>query len=467
MSPLLIAFLIVAVIVLVILGVLTMWKKVPQDKALVVTGLKKRVISGGGGFVIPMLERADRISLENMTIDVDIANVLTVQGVEISVSGVAVIKVKSDETSVLAAMEQFNTGNEAKTYENIGSQAKEVLEGKLREILSKLTVEEAYKDREMFSGHVQEVVGVELQKMGLEVKVFTIRNIGDRNGYLEALGKPKIAAVKRDALIAEAEAAKETKIKTAEAMRQGEAAKLLAEAQVAEAAKEKELKVQSYIKEQMTAKAEADLSYDMKKFSVDQGVQAEAVKVDIAKKEKEIELAGQEAIRKEKELEATVKKEADAAKYRQEKDAEAKRYTQIQNAEAEAQAIKLKALADAEATKLKGEAEAGAIRAIGTAEADAMMKKAAAYKEYNDAAMGQMIIEKLPELAKAIAEPLTKTEKIVMIGESGASKLTKDITEILAQLPESIKALTGFDLLQLLDKNKKTPSADNTKSYKV
>jgi flotillin len=453
MSPMIISLIIVLVLLLLVFGFTTMWRRVPQDKALVITGLKKRVISGGGGFVIPLLERADRISLENMTIDVDISNVLTEQGVEISVDGVAVIKVKSDETSVLAAMEQFNTGEENKTFENIRGQAKNVLEGKLREIISKLTVEETYKDRDKFSSHVQEVAGVDLQKMGLEIKAFTIRNIGDRNGYLEALGKPKIAAVKRDAEIAQAEAARETKIKTAEAMRLGEAARLLAETQVAEAARDKEIKVQSFNKDQMAAKADADLSYDKRKFVVEQEVQAGAMQVEIIKKQKEIELAEQEALRKERELEATVKKQADATKYSAEKTAEAKKYTEIQNAEAEAQAIKLRALAESEAIKLKGQAEAEAIKAKGTAEAEAMMKKAEAYKQYNDAAMAQMVIEKLPDLAKAITEPLAKTEKIVMIGDSGASKLTKDITNIIAQLPENVEALTGFNLKKLFEKN--------------
>ena len=152
-----IPFIIVGVIILLVIGILSMWRKVPQDKALVVTGLKKRVIYGGGGFVVPLLERTDIISLENMKIVVRTDGALTEQGVEIMADGVAVIKVKSDYESVLAAIEQFNTGDEQKTIDVIVDTAKDVLEGKLREIISKMTVEEIYKDREKFASQVQEV----------------------------------------------------------------------------------------------------------------------------------------------------------------------------------------------------------------------------------------------------------------------------------------------------------------------
>ncbi len=260
--------LILAAIFLLIFSILSLWKKVPQDKALVVTGLKQRVIAGGGGIVIPVLERTDRISLENMKIEVKSEGALTEQGVAIVTDGVAVIKVKSDKESILAAVEQFNTGNEGRTIAVIESISKDVLEGKLREIVSKLTVEEIYKDREKFASQVQEVAALDLANMGLEIKAFTIRDISDKNGYLEALGKKRISEVKRDAQIAEADAAKETKIQTAEAIRLGENARLLAETQIAEATMNKELKVQGYRKEQETAKAIADLAYEIESNKV-------------------------------------------------------------------------------------------------------------------------------------------------------------------------------------------------------
>lgn len=458
-EQLFIPIIIVVVLILLIFSILLMWKKVPQDKALVVTGLRKRVISGGGGFVVPLLERTDKISLENMKIEVRTTGALTEQGVDIKADGVAVIKIKSDKECILAAVEQFNTGAEKQTIEVIKDTAKDVLEGKLREIISKMTVEEIYKDREKFASQVQEVAAVDLADMGLEIKAFTIRDIGDDNGYLEALGKKRIAEVKRDAQIAEAEANKETKIKTAEANREGEAARLLSETQIAEATKDKELKVQAYRKEQETSKAIADLAYEIEANKVKKEVTETQMQVEITKKQKEIEVAEQEALRKEKELEASIVKQADAEKYGVEKRSEADKYRQIQDALAEAEAIKARGLAAADARRAEGMAEVEIIREKGKAEAEAMLKKAEAFKQYNDAAVTQMIIEKLPEIARAVAEPLSKTEKIVIVdsgnGEGkGAAKVSGYITDIMASVPEVVNTLTGINLADILNKNK-------------
>ncbi len=474
-----IAVIAVAVVALLVVMIITMWKRVPQDKALVITGLRKKVISGGGGFVIPLLERTDKISLENMKIEVRTDGARTEQGVEIRADGVAVIKVKSDKESILSASEQFNTGKEESTINVIKDTAKDVLEGKLREIISKMTVEEIYKDREVFASQVQEVAAVGLATMGLELKAFTIRDISDKNGYLEALGKPRIAEVKKNAAIAEADAAKETKIKTSESERLGAEAKILAETQVAEAVKAKELKIQGYREEQEIAKAKADLAYDIEKNKVSKEVTETAMMVEITKKQKETEIQAQEAVRREKELLATVNKQADAEKYKIEKNAEAaqykvekesdaKKYAELKNAEALSQAIKIKAEAEADAIRVKGEAEAAAILAKGRAEAETMEKKAEAYKLYGDAAITQMVIEKLPDIAGAIATPLSKTEKIVIIdsgsgsgeGKTGASKVTGYVTDIIGTLPETIEAMTGIDIKDVLAR--KYSSQDKT-----
>lgn len=479
-DPIFIAVIIIAVVVVLVVMVTTMWKRVPQDKALVITGLRKKVISGGGGFVIPLLERADKISLENMKIEVRTDGARTEQGVDIRADGVAVIKVKSDKESILSASEQFNTGKEEQTIACIKDTAKDVLEGKLREIISKMTVEEIYKDREKFASQVQEVAAVGLATMGLELKAFTIRDISDKNGYLEALGKPRIAEVKKNAAIAEAEAAKETEIKTSESERLGAEAKILAETQVAEATKAKELKIQAYREEQETAKAKADLAYEIEKNKVAKEVTETAMLVEITKKEKETEIQSQEALRKEKELIATVNKQAEAEKYkiekqaeaeqyRIEKQAEAKKFSQLKEAEALSQSIRVKAEAEAEAIRIKGEAEAAAILAKGQAEAQTMEKKAEAYKLYNDAAVTQMIIERLPEIANAIAQPLAKTEKIVVIDngganeKGGAAKVSGYVTDIVSQLPETIEAMTGFNLKEALAGKLKS-DVDNTDS---
>ncbi|WHH60322.1 SPFH domain-containing protein [Petroclostridium sp. X23] len=465
---------IIGVIVLLLLGILSMWRKVSQDKALVVTGLKKRVISGGGGFVIPLLEKTDIISLENMKIEVRIDGALTEQGVAIIADGVAVIKVKSDTESILAAVEQFNTGHEQGTIEVIKDTSKDVLEGKLREIVSKMTVEDIYKDREKFASAVQEVAAVDLAEMGLEIKALTIRDISDINGYLEALGKKRIAEVKRDALIAEAEARKETTIKTAEADRLGAEAKLRAETQIAEATKEKELKVQGYQKEQQTAKAQADLAYKIEENKVTKEVTETELEVELLRRNREIDIAEREAVRKEKELEATIKKQADADKYMTEKQAEAIKYKEIQDAEARAEAIKLEGRAKAEAKKAEGMAEVDIIREKGKAEAEAMKLKAEAFKQYGEAAMAQMIVEKLPEISRAISEPLSKTEKIVIVDNGngqgkgkGASKVTGYITDIISQLPETMEALTGVNLVDLLSNKKNTNETPNSNTRAI
>jgi len=468
---------------LFILGMLSWWKKVPQDKALVVTGLRKRVISGGGGLVIPILERTDKISLENMKIIVNTQGALTAQGVDIIIAGVAVLKVKSDKESILAAIEQFNTGNENKTIQVIENISKDVLEGKLREIISKLTVEEIYKDREKFASQVQEVAALDLAEMGLEIKAFTIRDISDVNGYLEALGKKRISEVKRDALIAESEAAKETKIRTSEAHRLGEEARLIAETQISEAGKNKELKLQAYRKEEQTAKAVTDLAYEIESNKVRKEVtetelQVEIVRqqkkveitsaemqVEVVRKQKEIEVAEQEVVRREKEMEANIVKVADADKYKDAKNSEAVNYRKIQEAQAAAESIRLEGTARADAKRLEGMAEVDVILARGKAEAEAMSKKAEAFKQYNDAAVTQMIVERLPEIASAVASPLAKTEKIVVVdngggsGGGGASKIPGYVTDIIATLPHTIETLTGIDVFDAL-KSKHSKAAE-------
>lgn len=460
MDSMIIAGIIIGGIILVILLFTIMWIKVPQDKAVVVTGLKKRVISGGGGLVIPLLERSDKISLENMKIEVRTDGARTEQGVDIRADGVAVIKVKSDKESILNAVEQFNTGKEQQTIDIIKDTAKDVLEGKLREIISKMTVEEIYKDREKFASQVQEVAAVGLASMGLELKAFTIRDISDKNGYLEALGKPRIAEVKKNAAIAEADAMRETKVKVSEAERLGEEAKIVAETHVAEAIKDKELKIQAYRVEQETAKAKADLAYEIEKNRVAKEVTETAMMVEITKKEKETEIQEKEAIRREKELLATVNKQADADMYKVTKQADARKYSELKEAEAISMAVKVKAEAEAEAIRIKGEAEAAAILAKGSAEAQTMEKKAEAFKQYNNAAVTQMIIERLPEIASAIAEPLAKTEKIVIIdnggsegSQKGAAKVSGYVTDIISQLPETVEAMTGFNIIDAI-KNK-------------
>lgn len=425
------------------------WKKAPQDKAIVVTGLKRRVISGRGGFVVPFFEQANKLSLENIKVEIKTHESLDKNGVPIDTDGVAIIKVNSQPSSVLLAMEQFNTGREKETIEVMKNTVQDVLEGKLREIVSKMSIEEIYKDREMFANEVENVAKSDLEKMGLEIKTFTIRDIDDTKGYLTALGAKQIAEVKKNAAIAEAEAKREEMQKTAEAKRLGMAAQIMAEAQIAEANKDKELKVQSYKEEEKKAQAKADFAYEVEQNIVHKRVVETLKDAELFEEQRQTEIAEQQVRKTEKELESTVKKVAEAEKYKAEQAAEAERFMLIKRAEAEAETIKIKGQAEADAIRVVGEANAAAMKA----EAEAMKKKAEAYKEYGEAAIIQMLADKLPEIAKNVAEPISKTEKMVIIdngGQGGASKVSKNVTNIISELPEVINSLTGIDLVELI-----------------
>lgn len=481
----LIAILAVAALFVIIGVFVSRYVKVGPDEALIVSGRKKklpsgqvvgfRIVKGGATFVWPVLEVAKTISLRIMPLDVT-SSAYTSQGVQLNVDGIAQVKIDSNLEAIGTAAEQFLSLKE----DEIKRIATQTMEGHLRSIVGNLTVEEINQNRDMFAQKVQELAAGDLANMGLRIISFTIREISDKNGYLESLGKAQIARVQRDAVIGQAEAKRDADIRSAEAMQAGQTAKFLAETKVAEANKDKEIKVAEYQAAINETKAESDLSYDKKKYVIDQEVQKEAMQVEIVKKQKEIELQEQEALRKEKELEALVKKpaeadkfktqvQAEAEKFKMEIYAEADRVRRLKEAEGVSYAIKQEGAAKAEAIKAAGLAEAEIIRAKGEAEAIALAKKAEAYKMFNDAAIAQMIIEKLPEIASAIAQPLSKTEKIVMIGDSGASKLTKDITGIIAQLPETVKGLTGVDLTNILknfaqEKDVKVESTEQTQA---
>lgn len=447
--------LLVAVLFVLISVFASRYVKVGPDEALIVSGRKRklpdgqvvgfRIVKGGATFVWPVLEVAKTISLRIMPLDVN-SSAYTKQGVQVSVDGIAQVKIDSNLEAIGTAAEQFLSLKE----EEIRRIATQTMEGHLRSIVGNLTVEEINQNRDAFAQNVQELAAGDLANMGLKIISFTIREISDKNGYLESLGKAQIARVQRDAVIGQAEAKRDADIKSAQAMQEGQTAKYMAETQIAESNRDKEIKVAEYQASINAKKAEADLSYDKKKFVIEQEVQKEALQVEIIKKQKETELQEQEALRKQQELEATVRKPAEAEKFKTEVEAEAERIRKQKEAEGISYSIKMEGAAKAEAIKAAGLAEAEVIRAKGEAEAAAMAKKAEAYKQFNNAAMAQMIIEKFPEIASAIAQPLSKTEKIVMIGDSGASKLTKDVTNIIAQLPETVKGLTGIDLTDIL-----------------
>jgi flotillin len=470
----------VSIVLVIFLGAIIYarrYVKVGPNTVLVISGRKRairdqdgtkrmvgfRVVKGGGAFVWPIIERSDLLSLELITLDVTTPEVYTKFGVAVIVDGVAQIKIKGEDVSIATASEQFLS----KTQPEMARIAIQTVEGHLRAILGTMTVEEAYSNRDAFAQKVQEVASSDLANMGLTIISFTIRDIRDKTGYLEALGKPRIAQVKRDATIGEAEATRDATIRSAEATRDGQTAKFAADTKIAEAQRDYQMRVAEYTASVNQRKAEADLSYDLQKYKTNQAVKREEVQVQVVEKEMSINVQEKEIERKQKELTAMIEKPADAERYKVETLASAEKYrlqtTAVGQADytkatgfAQADVVKATGLAEADANKARGLAQADVIKAQGFSEAEANKKKAEAWQAYNEAAIAQILIEKLPEIAKAIAEPLTKTEKIVIVnagGDSaGASKVTKDVANIIAQLPPVVEALSGVRLDEIIKK---------------
>lgn len=471
LSPAVIGIGLAFIVVFFLLLVLTRWRKVGPNEALIVFGrgswmtdregrrVKRgfRIVQGGGTFVWPVIEESQSLSLEVMTLDVNVMDVYTSQGVPVTVDGIAQVKVRGDENAIATAAEQFL----AKTPDQIQEIARQTLEGHLRAIVGAMTVEELYRNRDAFAQRVAEVAETDLANMGLTIVSFTIRDIRDKQGYLDALGRPRIAQVKRDAKIAESEAERDATIRAAQAQQEAKAAEFAAQTKIAEAQRDFEMQQAGYQAQVNQKKAEADLAYDLRRYQLEQELKREEVKVQLVEREALIEVQGKEIARRERELEATVRKPAEAEADKIRTIAEAERYRIVAKAQAEAEArrkmgeaeaevIRAKGLAEAETQKAQGLAEAEVVRAKGLAEAEAMQRKAEAWQAYNQAAISEMFIERLPEITRALAEPLTKVERIVIInatGDSvGASRLTQDIINMLAQVPPVLESLTGVNL---------------------
>lgn len=433
-------------------------KNVLKDDA----GKRIKIIRGGGTFIVPIFQRAEKLSLLSHKLTVTTPEVYTEQGVPIIVDGVAIIKIGSSLEEIGTAAEQFM----GKSNDVLNDEAREVLEGHLRAILGTLTVEEVYKNRDKFAQAVQAVAAIDLKKMGLQIVSFTIKDVRDKNGYLEALGRPRIAVVRKDADIAEANAKRDTQIQTAKAREEGTKASLIAQTNIAEAEKDMQIRIADFKIEQDMRKAEADQAYQLQENRKRQEVVEEEMKIELVRKQKHIELEEKEIIRREKQYDAEVRKKADADRYAKEQSASALRFEQEARAQAEAATIKAKGFADAEAQKargvakaevekLEGFAEADVIRAKGLAEAEAREKLAEAFERYGQAAVLDLIARMLPELAKEIAQPLGNIDKITVVdaggGEGdGATRVSNYVTKLMAQAPEMVKQVSGIDLNQII-----------------
>jgi flotillin len=430
-----------------------LFRKVGPNEALIVYGFRgTRIVKGSGTVVFPMVESFRQLSLELMSFDVaPQQNLYTKQGVAVTVEAVAQIKVESDPESIRTAAEQFLT----KTQEEREGLIRLVMEGHLRGIIGQLTVEELVKEPEMVGDRVRKTCAEDLSKMGLQVISFTIKEVRDQNEYIVNMGKPDVARIRRDADIAMAEAARDTAIKQAQAEResatgraQADQERVLAEtlslAKQAEAQRELEIKKAQYLEDVKKQQAQADKAYEIATNIVQQQVAAEAVKVEVAAREQQIKVQEAEILRREKELIATVLKQAEI---------ERQRIETLANAENTRLAVE----ADGQATAIRarGEAEAEIIYKKGEADAKARHLQAAAYQSYTQAAIVDKLIALLPEIVAAMATPLSRVDKITVVSTgdgaaSGVHKVVGDLSTIAAQVPTLLETLSGLKLSELL-----------------
>jgi len=395
----------------------------------------KSYVIGGWAWAWWCVSQVDKLSLRVMTLTPSISSVETKEGVAITCSGVAQVCVMKEPQMLEFAAEQFVGKNQQQLEEII----LQTIEGHFRAILGTMTVEEIYNDREGFAKNVRAIAGPDVSKMGIRIISFVIQNITDTVDYLRSLGVKRAAEVKRDADIGVARSSAEAGVKTAEAEREHMEAKYKCDAMIAENKRTYELRQAEYSQEVNRAKAEAELAYELQAAKEHQQIKEEKMQIDVVERRKQIDIEEQEVLRREKELYCSKRAPAEA---------ESRRVTIL----AEAQKTKTLALAEAEAQAIKaiGAAEAYEIEALGAAEAQQMSQKAAAYNQYGDAAIMSLILESLPKIAAEVASPMSKIEDIVMVSGNDGSMST-EVTRLLAELPPSVRALTGLDITKALE----------------
>ncbi len=462
----------VLVVALALAVLASMLRKVGPNQALIRYGFGgTHIFQGEGALVFPMIHSARELALELMSFDVaPQQDMYTTQGVAVNVEAVAQIKVKSDPESVLTAAEQFLS----KAPDAREGLIRLVMEGHLRGIIGQLTVEQIVKQPEMVADKLRANTADDLSKMGLEVISFTIREVRDRNQYIENMGKPDVARIRREADIAAAEAERDIAIRRAETMREASVAKSQADQErviaetasqtrQAEAQRDLDLKRADYTRAVQTQKAQADKAYDIQSNIMQQQVVAAQVQVEQVQKVEQVKVQEAEITRREKELIATILRPAEIERQRIQMLAEAERQRLGLEATGRAEATRQQGLAQAEIIKATGTAEADVIRTKGDAEAKAMNLKADAYRGYTQAAILDKMLEAIPLIVRAAAEPLSKVDKITVVsmdgqGGMGANRVTGDVAKIVAQAPAVLEALTGLKLEDMLARLSPPPS---------
>lgn len=436
---------------LIVLFAVLGYMKAPPDTAFVISGLgKRRILIGKAGWRMPFITRVDKLSLRVMQVDVKTSEAVpTNEFINVSVDGVANIKISSDPACLAKASEALLGMSRAELI----SLVTQVLEGNMREIVGSVGLKEMVQDRQGVAKKITENVVPDMEKLGIEVVNFNIQNFKDAAGTIENMGIDNVEQIRKNAQIAKANAQRDIAIATAQAEQEANAVKVEAEKMIAEqnaelAVQQADMKVKAD-----TKRAEADAAYAIREQDQRKVIEVAKTEADIARREKEAELADKDIAIRERELDASIRKKADAEKYQTEKEAEADLVKRQREAEAKLYEILKEAeakRAEAEAIRYAMEQEAEGIRAKGLAEAEAIERKAEAQKKMGEASVLEMYLNALPEVVKNAAAPLAQTDKIVMYGEGNSTKVVRDVMTSASQVIEGVKESTGLDLASLI-----------------
>lgn len=435
---------IAAVIIVCLVILLIGYVKAPPDTAYMISGFRKpRILIGKAGIRIPFLERLDKLSLKMFSVDVKTTDyVPNAEYINVKVDATVKIRIGQSEEMMALASKFFLNESEDKIILRV----QDTLEGNMREIVGQMKLEEMVTDRKAFGERVQENAIPDLEKMGLEMISFNVQSFSDQNNVIEDLGIDNISQIKKGAAVAKAQADRDIAIAQAQAAKEANDAKVQSEMEIAEkqtslAIRQAELKQQSDVK-----KAEADAAYSIQEQQQRKTIEIASANADIARAERTAELKAKEVDVTKQTLDAEIRAQADAKRYAAEQEAEAELFRRTKEAEAK----KIERQHEAEGIRAVGEAEAEAIRLKALAEAEGIDRKAEAMKKYGEAAVIEMIMSALPEIAKNVAEPLSKVDKITMYGEGNSAKLLSDIVNGTTQVTEGISAGMGIDIKSLI-----------------
>jgi flotillin len=442
---------VIAVLVLIVLFLMIGYLKAPPDTAFIISGLgKKRILIGKAGWRVPFFERVDKLSLKVMTVDVKTSEAVpTNEFINVMVDGVANVKVSSDPELLTRAAESLL----GIAQPELIAMVTQVLEGNMREIVGSVGLKEMVQDRQGVAKKITENVVPDMRKLGIEVVNFNIQNFRDNAGTIENMGIDNVEQIRKNAQIAKANAQRDIAIATAQAEQESNAVKVDADKLIAEQNAELSVQQAEMQIRADTKRAEADAAYSIQQESQRKTIEITRANADIARREKEAELAEKEIALKERQLDAEVRKQADAMKYQAEKEAEADLIRRQRDADAkryEAQREAEARKAEADAARYAMEQEAEGIRARGLAEAEAIEKKAEAQRKMGEASILEMYLAALPEVVKNAAAPLAQTDRIVMYGDGNSTKLIRDVMNSSNQIVEGLKESTGIDLSSII-----------------